>query len=293
LLIPVTHYTAEVLTANDYYPFGMGMPGRKYSEGEYRYGFNGKEEDPEVKGVGAQYDYGFRIYDPRLGRFLSTDPLSGEYPWYTPYQFAGNTPIQAIDLDGAEPQGYSLRNPYVASHPGSGVKFISSSYDGKVYDHRDLGIVTAYAIQDIDKKCYLIFESAMGSKQYWYREYDKNGWKGNVNSFEWQSPPDPSDVLTAATVGPLVLVPGLLIYGKAALIYLGEELVEEIVGFPIIPDPGDAAQDLIKRKLKREAAERASQKLAPDLDWDAVVPKKGKYAGEKEWTMSAGITLMM
>jgi len=43
-----------------------------------------------------------RIYDPRVGRFLSTDPLSKEYPWYTPYQYAGNTPIQAIDLDGAE-----------------------------------------------------------------------------------------------------------------------------------------------------------------------------------------------
>jgi hypothetical protein len=28
--------------------------------------------------------------------------LSPEYPWYTPYQFAGNTPIQAIDLDGLE-----------------------------------------------------------------------------------------------------------------------------------------------------------------------------------------------
>jgi Restriction endonuclease fold toxin 5 len=34
---------------------------------------------------------------------LSVDPLTKEFPWYTPYQFAGNTPIGAIDLDGAEP----------------------------------------------------------------------------------------------------------------------------------------------------------------------------------------------
>jgi hypothetical protein len=34
---------------------------------------------------------------------LSVDPLSPEYPWYTPYQFAGNMPIWAIDLDGLEP----------------------------------------------------------------------------------------------------------------------------------------------------------------------------------------------
>jgi len=81
------------------------MPGRKYSAGSgYRYGFNGKENDNEVKGDGNQQDYGMRIYDPRLGRFLSVDPLSKDYPWYTPYQFAGNMPILAIDLDGAEPE---------------------------------------------------------------------------------------------------------------------------------------------------------------------------------------------
>jgi RHS repeat-associated protein len=81
----------------------MVMPGRKYSAGNlYRYGFNGKENDNEIKGEGNQEDYGMRIYDPRLGRFLSIDPLIKKYPELTPYQFASNTPIQAMDLDGAE-----------------------------------------------------------------------------------------------------------------------------------------------------------------------------------------------
>jgi hypothetical protein len=31
------------------------------------------------------------------------DPLTKDYPWYTPYQFAGNMPILAVDLDGMEP----------------------------------------------------------------------------------------------------------------------------------------------------------------------------------------------
>lgn len=39
---------------------------------------------------------------------LSVDPLTKSYPWYTPYQFAGNTPIQAIDLDGLEEYHYTL-----------------------------------------------------------------------------------------------------------------------------------------------------------------------------------------
>ena len=68
----------------------------------YRYGFNGKERDDEWNGVGNMYDYGFRIYDPRIAKFLSVDPLFQSYPWYTPYQFAGNMPIWAIDLDGLE-----------------------------------------------------------------------------------------------------------------------------------------------------------------------------------------------
>ena len=91
------------LSEKDYYPFGMVMPGRSFNAGNYRFGFNGKENDNEIKGEGNQQNYGFRIYDPRVGRFLSTDPLTKTYPWYTPYQFAGNMPTWAIDLDGLEP----------------------------------------------------------------------------------------------------------------------------------------------------------------------------------------------
>lgn len=87
-----------------YYPFGMVMPGRKFPiSSTYRYGFNGKENDNEVKGEGNEQDYGMRIYDTRIGKFLSVDPLRKKFPHFSPYQFAGNTPIQAVDLDGGEP----------------------------------------------------------------------------------------------------------------------------------------------------------------------------------------------
>ena len=79
----------------------MLLPGREWQEG-YRFGFNGKEQDPEQLGQGNIYDYGFRIYNPRLGKFLSVDPLVKNYPWLTPYQFACNTPIIYIDFDGCE-----------------------------------------------------------------------------------------------------------------------------------------------------------------------------------------------
>ena len=85
----------------------MVMPGRQFGE-LGRFGFNGKEQDPEVKVDGTQYDYGFRIYDPMLSRFLSVDPLTKSYPWYTPYQFSGNKPIAFVDPDGKEDKWYMV-----------------------------------------------------------------------------------------------------------------------------------------------------------------------------------------
>jgi len=98
----VEYFEPSLASANDYYPFGMLMPSRSIKSEVYRSGFNGKEKDNEIKGVGNQQDYGMRTYDPHLGKFLSVDPLTKGYPWYTPYQFAGNKPIWAVDLDGKE-----------------------------------------------------------------------------------------------------------------------------------------------------------------------------------------------
>jgi RHS repeat-associated protein len=84
-----------------YYPFGMQMPGRGFTSGDgYRYGFNGQERDDEMKGSGNSYDFGARIYDSRIGKFLSTDRFASKYAFQSPYTFAGNTPIWAVDHNG-------------------------------------------------------------------------------------------------------------------------------------------------------------------------------------------------
>ncbi|MEZ4827684.1 MAG: hypothetical protein R3C61_15590 [Bacteroidia bacterium] len=76
--------------------------------GDYRFGFNlsasggSQETDPEIYGTGNAVSYKYCVEDARLGRFLSVDPLSAEYPWNSPYQFAGNKPINSVDLDGLE-----------------------------------------------------------------------------------------------------------------------------------------------------------------------------------------------
>ena len=84
----------------------------------YRYGFNGHERDDEIKGSGNSLDFGARIYDPRLGRFLSVDPWTDKYAWQTPYAYHRNSPIWRIDFQG---YGDPVKNPKIAP-TNAGVK---------------------------------------------------------------------------------------------------------------------------------------------------------------------------
>jgi len=98
---------SKLLTDNcsiekDYYSYGMVEHLRSFSYENYKFGFNGKEKDDEVKGNGNWQNYGMRLYDPRLGKFLSVDPLFKNYPYNSVYDFAENDVIRCVDLDGKE-----------------------------------------------------------------------------------------------------------------------------------------------------------------------------------------------
>jgi RHS repeat-associated protein len=95
----------------------------------YKYGFNGKEKDDEVYGGGNEYDFGARIYDSRLSRFLSTDPMEGMFPWQSPYVFADNSPIALIDLLGMAASDPVKSKPHVTTTPGPDM----TTSDGKVH----------------------------------------------------------------------------------------------------------------------------------------------------------------
>jgi RHS repeat-associated protein len=176
----ISHYQAEIVTASDYYPFGMLMPGRNtqsnlqggFSSGGtttvngntyisnltvttrigntpntykaansiefigeyadngneeyeafivnqanpdpnpttgtvysssidgYRYGFNGMELDNSTGE--SNLDFGARIMDVRLGRWLTVDPLQKKYPNFSPYNFCVNNPLLVKDPDGKD-----------------------------------------------------------------------------------------------------------------------------------------------------------------------------------------------
>jgi RHS repeat-associated protein len=129
----IDHYEPEVVNTSDYYPFGsllkertcrwVWKKGANYNsdpthielafvnmtedpnniaiEGSrYRFSFNGKESDSEVKGEGNSLDFGARMYDSRSGKWLAIDPLSSRFPYSSTYAYCENSPLFFIDPDG-------------------------------------------------------------------------------------------------------------------------------------------------------------------------------------------------
>lgn len=64
----------------------------------YKYKYNGKELQDEL-GLNT-YAYGWRDYDPTIGRFNKIDRFAEKYHRYTPYGYAGNNPVLVNDIQG-------------------------------------------------------------------------------------------------------------------------------------------------------------------------------------------------
>jgi RHS repeat-associated protein len=127
---------AMALTATDYYPFGMTMPGRQVAGGEkYRYAFQGQEKDEET-GMEA---FELRLWDSRIGRWLTTDPAS---QFSSPYLGMGNNPIIGIDPDGAWVKGAGFfRNIFQSDGRILANDFISSNGSGSLTRYKNLFVV--------------------------------------------------------------------------------------------------------------------------------------------------------
>jgi RHS repeat-associated protein len=143
------------------------------------FGFNGKENDNEVKGEGNQQDYGMRIYDGRIGKFLSVDPITKKYPELTPYQFASNSPISGIDEDGLEWAYYDKDNKQVSINKSttnedkfkiSEVRWLGYDEDVKGKKTPKVGTVeTAYTFGE---KGMLTMSSEKYSKNITWQSYE-------------------------------------------------------------------------------------------------------------------------
>ncbi|MBK8485177.1 MAG: RHS repeat-associated core domain-containing protein [Saprospiraceae bacterium] len=176
----VTVWNPDVLTAQDYLPYGMPIYDKLYkatSTSYYKYAFNGKEKDDETKGAFNSYDYGYRMYDPRVCRFLSVDPLASQAPSWNPYRYGFNNPIRMIDPDGqfeteAEAKAYAklegIRTGWFSSNKIVSNKDGTFSIDNKkagssTYNDKEFGIQKAALVTAKKQETHVKFANAVGN----------------------------------------------------------------------------------------------------------------------------------
>ncbi len=98
----ITDDTGAIVEQNDYYPFGKRhSSGNNYPRlSTNRYKFNGKEE--QTTGRANYLDYGARMYDNEIGRWLTIDPSGEKYYGTSSYVYCMNNPVKFVDPDGRD-----------------------------------------------------------------------------------------------------------------------------------------------------------------------------------------------
>jgi len=147
-------FQADIVSANDYYPFGMTIESRSFVSEKYRFGFNGKENDKDF-GEG-HVDFGARVYDSKTGRWFATDPLQAKYPYLSSYNFVANSPIMFIDIDGREiiwPVVTST-NPFQKAVQKTTIHRMKRTIEWMLQDHPEFAKI--YKILDESDKKYRI-----------------------------------------------------------------------------------------------------------------------------------------
>lgn len=125
------------------------------------------EKDDELKGIGNSYDFGARMFDPRVGRWFAPDPMEKEFCYISPYAYALNNPIFNIDSDGQKPDPIFVKFMQLAFNNIPKIKAYEAYnlYASETYgnDNHRLSTSLTYAKLPFDKK-YLAPKTTMTDK---------------------------------------------------------------------------------------------------------------------------------
>jgi len=187
--------TPTVVQRNDYYPFGMlhgGLPAQEQEVTDNHYLYNGKEAQARKftnYGVTAYtnlnwLNFGWRNYEPTIGRWNSIDPLAEEYAKLTPYNYVGNCPIVFIDPDGRYAQAITTK--YVDPNG----KTIIDTDDGR----DDIVVVPWYRLNEFKENAEASSKTghsnSIGWNNYWRDEFGIAISESFLNQFHSQAAKD-------------------------------------------------------------------------------------------------------
>ncbi|MCO5248153.1 MAG: hypothetical protein M9887_04290 [Chitinophagales bacterium] len=141
--------------------------GMQYAErGGYRYGFNGHENDDEVKGKGRHLSFGDFGYDSRLGKRWNIEPYINKFPFLSSYSTHFNNPVYFTDEDGNQPLAGPKR---------------WTRYTGKGYQRTESNnSITFYIYDHITKKYWWINKNGNNYMYYTDKTIPANIIKGEV-----------------------------------------------------------------------------------------------------------------
>jgi RHS repeat-associated protein len=130
----VRHTTGPVVTENHFYPYGQRNEGLSWTRQYLRsYGRGYQGQNTRFDEETGYDNFELRLYDARVGRWMSTDPM-GQH--YSPYVGMGNDPVNRADPDGGWDWYGSKANPgakpewIAGSGPVEGYNHIGTTFDG-------------------------------------------------------------------------------------------------------------------------------------------------------------------
>ena len=99
--VDMTYYKGTVLEENHYYPFGLTLSTQTTNVNEknsYKLTTKELQDNFDLN----WYDFGARMQDEQIGRWLQVDPKAEKYHATSNFVYAGNNPIKFIDPNGQE-----------------------------------------------------------------------------------------------------------------------------------------------------------------------------------------------